>query len=628
MLPSMLPTFLRYLAGAFLSSLIPSVLAVDEGLAEFLKGQPLQNVTAGVPAPDELFTIFFISDSEPRMRNNTDYEISNYIANLASYKTTRVEYFEYAGGTHRVDPKLVILGGDISKDHSTSVLADWHLWEQLVSNGIAFIAGFGNHDWEAPTWYSIAGDEWNMRTTEFCRASYLNASGVAAPHFGYTEFGPTDTRGPVTFLAKFRGVQIVNFNSFLYQPSYHYDFTSIKGAKCKEENATIGFSGCQVFTTAEPQIVELERALEASKGTPTVFVQHYPLSTPDRWWDDWGASGTSIAQKKERLKDLIGNYSGSVLFSGHNHRFAANAHTSSSGKAFTEYVAPYFGGNGGDDYRRGGGFLAALVSPTQGIVEVKHVEAPVFHADYTTTTPGETTPISTTTTTTLAAVLDLSNLPPNVKSVSENLVSCLTSSCMMPVLVCYANTQCKDLSYELATTEDPSDELMASTGWSLMSASETNTAVLGLLQCMDKNCGTIFLSVSQAPTPAPTSAPIPAPSPVPNPAPVPYPSPQDSASSPSPVPTPTPTPIPDPAPSAVPTPAPTPTPTPIPTPTPTPIPAPAPVPTPSPTPVPNPAPLQAPSPTANPVEVMDSAEAFRSPLLTATAVLLAMSGLD
>lgn len=608
---------------------------MDEGLAEFLKGQPLQNVPAGAPAPDDLFTMFFISDSEPRMRENTDYEISNYIANLAAYKTTRVEYFEYAGGAHRIDPKLVILGGDISQDHSTSVLADWHLWEPLVANGIAFIAGFGNHDWEDPTWYSISGDEWNMKTTEFCRASYLNASGVAAPHFGYREFGPTDTRGPVTFLAKFRGVQIVNFNSFLYQPSYHYDFTSIKGTQCKQENASQGFSGCQVFKTAEPQIVELERALEASKGTPTVFVQHYPLTTSDRWWDDYGTSGTSIAQKKQRLKDLIGNYSGSVLFSGHNHKFAANAHTSSSGKSFTEYVAPYFGGNGGDDLRQGGGFLAALVSPTQGIVEVKHVEAPVFDADYTTTTPSATAPISATTT---AALVDLSNLPPDASSVAASLTTCLTNSCLDVSFACYGDTECKALALPIATAQNPSDQFLASTGWSMMSASKSNTAVLELLRCMDNYCGTIFLSVTSAPTPtptlasasAPTPAPIPTPSPVPEPAPVPAPSPQAPSPTPSPAPVPTPMPIP----------APTPTPTPMPVPNPAPAPAPVlatliPTPTPAPNPAPTPASASTPSPAAMPALTptpvptpvsdtvsVDNAGALRWPFLLLQLLLL------
>eukprot|EP00930_Biecheleria_cincta_P016093 TRINITY_DN13207_c0_g1_i1.p1 TRINITY_DN13207_c0_g1~~TRINITY_DN13207_c0_g1_i1.p1 ORF type:complete len:795 (-),score=78.29 TRINITY_DN13207_c0_g1_i1:15-2399(-) len=496
------------LAVASLSSLISSALAqAVPSLPDFLKGQALQNFTAVAEAPDELFTIIFVADAEPRMRNNTDNEVSQYIANLVSYTTTRVEYFAHAGGTHRIDPKLVILGGDISQDHSTSVLNDWHLWEQLPARGVPVIAGFGNHDWEEPHWYAVSGDAWNMETTDFCRASYRNASGVAAPHFSYKEFGPTDSRGPVTFLAKFRGVQIVNFNSFLYQPSYHYDFTSPEGQKCMLENLSTGFSGCQVFTSAEAQIAELERALDADVSTPTVFVQHYPLTTQDRWWDDQGASKTSMAYKKQRLKDLIGKYSSSALFSGHNHKYAVNAHSSSSGKQFTEYISSYFGGDGGDDIRKGGGFLALLVSPTQGIIEVKHVEAPVFDAAYSYTT----TPAAAETTTASASVVDLSILPPDVETVQAQLNGCLTSKCIAPGFACFSDANCTSLATPFATATNPSKQELAEMAWALRHASESSEVVHGLLQCADNNCGTIFLST---PVSSPTLAPIVTTSPV------------------------------------------------------------------------------------------------------------------
>ena len=193
---------------------------------------PLQTVAAGGAAPDEPFTILFVADPEPRMRGNSDEEVAAYVENLASYKTTRVEYFDHGGGAlHRVDPLLVVLGGDISADRDTSIEKDWGIWRRLEANGVAVIAGFGNHDWEPQSGYSLDGDTSNRAVVELCRAAYRNASQILAPRFGYQEVGPSE-RGPVHFVAELRGVQIVNLNSFLYQPSYRYDFASSQGQLC------------------------------------------------------------------------------------------------------------------------------------------------------------------------------------------------------------------------------------------------------------------------------------------------------------------------------------------------------------------------------------------------------------
>ena len=118
-----------------------------------------------LPGTDDSFTMVFVGDPEPRMRGNTDAEVKGYVANLVSYTTTRTAYFDYEGGTHRISPELVVLGGDISADRDTSVAKDMPIWQQLYDNNIAFVAGFGNHDWEPRVWgdgslgYSVAGEQ-------------------------------------------------------------------------------------------------------------------------------------------------------------------------------------------------------------------------------------------------------------------------------------------------------------------------------------------------------------------------------------------------------------------------------------------------------------------------------------
>jgi hypothetical protein len=332
--------------------------------------------TTTEPLTNEPFTVFFLGDSETRMRGNTAEELERYVANLASYRSSRVEYFSHGGGIHRISPELVILGGDISADRSTSIDADLGLWKPLYDNGIAFVAGFGNHDWEPLNFgddgpgYSVSGHLSNESTNAFTRETYRRSATLTSK-FRYREVGPTSTHGPVNFHAVYRGVEIVNFNTFLYQPSYYYP----EGwpLTC---NLLGGGAGCQIFASAEPQIERMANLLTPTFTRTALFVQHYPLSTNDNWWSDYDTSGTSIAQKKARLLGLMSRFEHVALFAGHNHSDLRTTHQF-AGRSLPEYVAPYFGGGNGDDPSRGGGFLALLVSPTKGILEVRTVLAPV-----------------------------------------------------------------------------------------------------------------------------------------------------------------------------------------------------------------------------------------------------------
>ena len=137
-------------------------------------------------------------------------------------------------------------------------------------------------------------------------------------------------------------------------------------------NVLAGGAGCQIFVSAENQIDRMENLITSDPDTPILFMEHYPLSTGDSWWSDFGASSTSIGQKKDRLLQLIAEHDDALLLAGHNH-VASSATYAVGGRSVREYVAPYFGGVNGEDLTQGGGFVAILVSRSRGILEVKTV---------------------------------------------------------------------------------------------------------------------------------------------------------------------------------------------------------------------------------------------------------------
>jgi hypothetical protein len=311
---------------------------------------------------DDAFTVIFIGDPEARMRGNTHEEISGYVQRLLDLGDTRHEWFRLGDGrTHEIDPEIVIVGGDISQDRQTSIELDMPLWAPFFEAGIPVLAGFGNHDWEPESWgdspsYSLAGHRSNESTTAFTRETYRRSAEVS-PNLAYREIGPTAEHGPVTFYATYKGVDIVNFNTFLYQPSYEYP--AGWPITC---NPLGGGAGCQTFVSAVPQIEAMESLLADDASTPTIFVQHYPLSTSDGWWDDYETTDTTLAERKQRLLNMIARRAQAVFLAGHNHRSSQRAWPVGD-HVVDEYVAPYFGD--------GGGVIAVLVSPTRGILEVR-----------------------------------------------------------------------------------------------------------------------------------------------------------------------------------------------------------------------------------------------------------------
>ncbi len=321
------------------------------------------------PVDEELITMIFIGDSEPRMRGNTNAEVRHYIEQLVRLKDEDLLFFDYEDSKHPIKPEIVMLGGDISADRSTSVANDMPLWQVLYNNNILFLAGFGNHDWDPVTFgdgsegYSVAGHTSNENTKLFCRESYRR-SAQTSNKFTYRELNPTSTHGPVTFHASYKGIKIVNFNTFLYHPSYFYP--AGWPLNC---NLLAGGAGCQKFVSAEKQIERMEDLVFEDTSSTYIFFQHYPILSTT-WWNDYDASNTTYFQKRDRLFDMLINSRKSVLLTAHWHTSATQNFTH-KGKPIVEYTAPYFGGNNGDDQTQGGGFIALLISPTKGILEVK-----------------------------------------------------------------------------------------------------------------------------------------------------------------------------------------------------------------------------------------------------------------
>ena len=357
----------RSLAGLLLVGLpcVGIVVACSSTGRPPLREVPVVESPAPANAADDSFVVVFLGDPEERMRGITRSTLERHVDRLRSVGDGPAGRFELPDGrTWSVDPEVILVGGDISRDRDTSIANDLPLWEPLLDDGIVVLAGFGNHDWEPESWgdspsHSLAGHRSNESTTAFTRETYRR-SAAANPRLSYREFGPSSDHGPVTFLATYRGVDIVNFNTFLYQPSYRYP----EGwpITC---NPLGGGAGCQEFVDAGPQIAALESVF-TSTGTdrPAIVMQHYPLSTSDRWWSDFGASDTTLEQRKGRLLDLMASRDDVVFLAGHNHR-SSSREWRHAGRTIEEHVAPWFGG--------GGGFIALLVSPTEGVLAVETI---------------------------------------------------------------------------------------------------------------------------------------------------------------------------------------------------------------------------------------------------------------
>ena len=297
---------------------------------------------------DEPFTIIFISDLENKYRGHSIGR-SHYVVSQIKDLEKKEIYFEGDYSGFKVDPKLVIHGGDIS--HLWSCKNFWgcrdpdaefrDIWNQLYDSGIPMISAFGNHDWDSAidtgNYDKWRGDDArteetnliNRQSNEFVRKSFSKSKDVTNGALTYIEFPPEGDIGQSMYKASFRGLQIGHFGCSSDWESYDVNDADIHTAKSQRES--------------------LDQSLD--RDVPTLFFSHYPVKS------------------QPVLKDIIWQFPIATFFSGHVH-IASEHHYADESRTFTDYTAPYPHEWEG----RAPGFYAVLASATKGVIQVKTIQ--------------------------------------------------------------------------------------------------------------------------------------------------------------------------------------------------------------------------------------------------------------
>ena len=265
-----------------------------------------------------------MADMENRYRNHhNDWceKIASYIKNFGGTNT----YFDTYPQI-KVDPKLVIHGGDLSDvtwgwDFTADELFDL-TYQQFYNANIPMISVLGNHD----ETNGIPHSEADM----FVRKSFNKAESLSSD-FSFDEILKDSISKNSYYVAKFKGVQIATVNDALES------------------------TGTQWST--------FKSKLDTNK--PALFFSHRPLGDQMR---EEAKLGTDLI-------DYISTFPNPNHYAGHDHVY----YTENLG-SFTSYVAPYLHKeekeNDSGVYHPSG-FLALLVSTTQGVLETK-----LIHYDY------------------------------------------------------------------------------------------------------------------------------------------------------------------------------------------------------------------------------------------------------
>lgn len=312
--------------------------------------------TCGAEKPQEPFTVVFFADLEANYRGHKTQHARRVLEYIRDLKH---ENFSFSDGT-KIDPKLVVHGGDINHDGWNRCHGDWafftcrtpdqefkDIWNVFYDAGIPAISNFGNHDWrDHVTDKEMTPevlDSTNKKTMEFVRKTFEKSAKVDKD-FAFTKFEHGGDIGPDTFKATFRGLQIAMFQqqAFLEHWSDSDKMKLVKSTKNAEELAA-----------------SLDRDL------PTMFVDHFPIAHQR---DD----------ERKFLIDTIKEFGkGSAHFAGHVHLASQNtghyANRRYEHYGFTDYVSsyPYTIHLPSQDIKPG--FYAVLVDPVLGIREVKQM---------------------------------------------------------------------------------------------------------------------------------------------------------------------------------------------------------------------------------------------------------------
>lgn len=383
----------------------PSESEVSEDEGDFR--HPLQQQFEDVPerrrwgghVVSDAFTVLFFADLENNYREHTSAHSRRFLEAVRDIRQKNLRFDgSYSG--HTVDPKLFIHGGDINRGgwkhgfegtrdpfYTKEGLrdVDWEfedVWN--VMDGYPTISNFGNHDWEdADT--TIFEERWgtdnrwtaeeqttsNQKTMEFVRKTMERAGRLGV---SYETINPDGDVGPVSYVANFRGVQIVMFQTHFELGSY--DFAN---------------GGKTATYTADAQFNRVVAKVDKSKTT--LVVHHYPLNDVPGWGGD-----DNNAERKKFGKLMQGlSASRAAILTGHDHRQYTTSEKF-NGVTYTDYTVAY----PTDRYepkhsatqaqrKNGPGAYAVLVSPSQGVLQVKAVDVdPSCWGEGTKCLPGTT----------------------------------------------------------------------------------------------------------------------------------------------------------------------------------------------------------------------------------------------
>lgn len=269
-------------------------------------------------------------------------------------------YFDGNYSQYMIDPQLVINNGDVShfwNCHNPNYLYIFggcrtpedeflDIWGQLYEANIPLISAYGNHDWRPRigTGNPYRGTPSKPRDDEADNINRWSSIFVQQTYERSRELGvglefeavpPTGAIGQSMYRSTFRGLQIASFNAAYNWQSY-------------DDNGVYD---------ADEQFARLSDTLNRTQHT--LFFSHFPLSATRL------QGQTPTSEQAQRLIQEFPN--GSHHFSGHYHAALVQDY-----EGFNDYVVPYPHSWGSQEP----GYLAVLVSPQDGILQVKPMTIP------------------------------------------------------------------------------------------------------------------------------------------------------------------------------------------------------------------------------------------------------------
>ncbi|CAB9525672.1 expressed unknown protein [Seminavis robusta] len=342
------------------------------------------------------FTIIFFSDLETHFRGHDIYRsryVVRYIRDLRHANLTYDGNYSHVA----VDPQLVIHGGDVGhlwncfgatlwefylrgavlNDYDAHNFNNWQcqtpldeirsLWDIFYQADMPFVSNFGNHDWypahgTGNPWVRPAGqrdavaDRINRQSSEFVRETYRQSERLGLEV--HDEILPTAQYGQSMFHSVFRGVRLVSFNAAFNWESY-------------DDHGTYN---------ATQQLERLQASL-LSRGNhnATIFYSHFPLSkhrlrnqAPSV--DEVVGLMAQFADSNHMVHHFAGHYHAERVEDYNTTVTTVTSANNNQSRTVTvrDHVAAYPHRAG----QREPGFWAILVSPTDGVLQVKSITIP------------------------------------------------------------------------------------------------------------------------------------------------------------------------------------------------------------------------------------------------------------